>query len=106
MLVLIHYRAQLNASLNVKIVNLPINSWEDLAESDLNVLIYTDSSFESFFSDNPHGSTLRQIYDKQIAPLSTEEHLNGLGFNGAISKILDESSVIVNEIDVYEWMNE
>jgi hypothetical protein len=106
MLLLIYYRAQLNASLNVKIINLPIKSWEDLAKSDFNVLIYKEAYGESFFKDADSGEVLRQIYDNQIAPLPTEQHINGLGYFGAISKILDGSSVIVGELEVYELAGE
>jgi hypothetical protein len=106
MLVLIHYRSQLNAALNVKVLNLPINSWEDLAESDCNVLVWMGTQVHDIFKFAESGTAKQVIYDKHITHLPPEEFLSGLGYEGGIKKVIDGSSVLVSELESFELLPE
>lgn len=77
MLIFIHYRAQMNAALNVKITNLPVNSWEDIYSSKTPVLTSLGGTNENYFSSAPKGSILRKIYDDIITQIDQDKHLSG-----------------------------
>ncbi len=55
MMILIVYRAQLNAALNVRILKIPTTSWEDVLQSDKNLMIWRGSSIEAIFKNSPSG---------------------------------------------------
>ena len=65
-LIICYYRAQMNAALNVFVENLAVNDWNDVADSDLRMLIWQDTSAEALLKRSPPGSTLRRIYDERI----------------------------------------
>ncbi len=56
MLVLIYYRCQLNAGLNVRILDLEIKSWEDVLDSDKDFLLWRGTSVEDSFIFSPEGN--------------------------------------------------
>ena len=56
----------MNAALNVFVENLAVNDWNDVADSDLRMLIWQDTSAEALLKRSPAGSTLRRIYDERI----------------------------------------
>ncbi len=61
------YRSVIIAFLAAKTKTLPINSYEDLLESSLGVIIYgRDDASEEFFKFSADGSVLRDIYEKKI----------------------------------------
>ncbi len=55
MIVLLSYRGLLNASLNVRVVNIPIQTWEDVLASDKDLLLFQGTSIEAIFSQSPEG---------------------------------------------------
>ena len=65
-LIICYYRAQMNAALNVFVENLPVSNWKDVANSDLRMLIWQDTSAEALLKRSSPGSTLRRIYDERI----------------------------------------
>ena len=77
MLIFIHYRAQMNAALNVKITNLPVNSWEDIYSSKTPVLTSLGGTNENYFSSAHKGSILRKIYDDILTQIDQDKHLSG-----------------------------
>ena len=56
----------MNAALNVFVENLAVNDWNDVADSDLRMLIWQDTSAEALLKRSPPESTLRRIYDERI----------------------------------------
>ena len=66
MFAFIAYRAQLNAGLNVRILDIPIKSWEDVLMSDKDFLIWMGTSIEMQFRESPKGSVMRNIYEKKV----------------------------------------
>jgi hypothetical protein len=106
MVVVLHYKAQLNAALNVKVLNLPINSWEDIAASEFKVLIWIGSAVETFFKLAEEGTAMKEIYDNKILAIPVTQHLNGISYSGSIPKMLDDSSVTISELEVFELMKE
>ncbi len=70
MMVLIAYRCQLNAGLNVKIVDIPIKTWEDVLASDKKLLMWINTTDDAYFYNNPKGQLIwfdlipltRQLY--------------------------------------------
>ena len=56
----------MNAALNVFVENLPVSNWKDVANSDLRMLIWQDTSAEALLKRSSPGSILRQIYDERI----------------------------------------
>ena len=99
MLIFIHYRAQMNAALNVKITTLPVNSWEDIYAKKIPVLISLGGTTESYFSSSPHGSTKRKIYDDIITKIDKEKHLTGVDkhLKGKAALLTSRSVVFYNE---------
>ena len=99
MLIFIHYRAQMNAALNVKITNLPVNSWEDIYSSKTPVLTSLGGTNENYFSSSPKGSILRKIYDEIITQIDQDKHLSGADkhLKGKEGLLKDRSVVFYNE---------
>ncbi len=61
MLILIYYRCQLNAGLNVRILDIPIKSWEDVLASDKDFLIWRGTSLEDAFLYSHEGNSIAAI---------------------------------------------
>ena len=101
--VLCHYRAQMNAALNVDIKTFPINSWEEVEKSNYKVLLVKGSSDEDKFKLAPNGSLLKKIYDEKIATVPDEEQIRAIGFTGSIHKLMSGDSYIVyRSLEAYE----
>ncbi len=60
------YRASMNSFLAVKTFSLPINSFEEILDTDLGVVVWKDSAGEAFYKLAPEGSVRRQIYKEKI----------------------------------------
>ena len=59
-IVLSNYKAQLNAALNVYVDNIPFKTWNDIARSDYQILIYANSNYEEKFMNSKDDSILNQ----------------------------------------------
>ncbi len=55
------------AFLAVKSFTLPVNSFEELLDSDLDVIVFGQDSSEGFYKLASEGSTLRNIYEQKMA---------------------------------------
>ncbi len=100
---LIAYRCMLNASLNVKFYQLPINSWEDIVHSDFDVMIWQGGAVDSMLTNSPPGSVMQKIYEEKI---KHSDVLNGFSTKEAIGKVLDGSSIIFDYLGTYKEMPE
>ncbi len=95
----IFYRCMLNASLNVKIFQLPIKSWEDLANSDYGVSLWRGSYLDAMLSQSPDGSVKKRIFDEKVQHTVP---LNDMTVEESIDKVLDGSIVILTGIAPYK----
>jgi hypothetical protein len=100
-----HYQAQLNAALNVKVLELPFSSWEELATTDLDVLVTSGSAYSDAFEFAPIGSTKSQIYKNQIQSIPIEEQLGSIGYAGAVTKVLEGNTILLTEMQPMMQMN-
>jgi hypothetical protein len=102
MLIFIYYRCQLNANLNVKIMDIPIKSWEDILESNYNLLIWLGTSNHDLFSSAAPDTTMSKLYHEKILKIPPEQHISGLGYYKSAEKITDGSSILmIKENPIY-----
>ncbi len=71
-LLITYYKAQMKAALSIQSFGLPINSWEDVLESNQKMFIVKGAFNEEYFKDAPEGSTLKKIYYKKIQNQPTD----------------------------------
>ena len=60
------YRCIIIAFLSVKSFSLPINSFNDVLDSDMDVIVYTNDATADMYKLAPNGSVLHQIYQEKI----------------------------------------
>ena len=99
-IILCHYRAQMNAALNVYVEKYPVSSWEDVDESDYKILTWPDSNLENKFKDSQK-SIMRNIYEEKIAPVDYNDQINVIGYQGAISRLVKEKYIVVDILESY-----
>jgi hypothetical protein len=97
MLIFTYYRCQLNANLNVKIMDMPIKSWEDILESNYNLLIWMGSYIQDMFSLAAPDTTLSKLYHEKILKIPPEQDISGLGWSKSAEKITDGSSILMTQ---------
>jgi hypothetical protein len=103
MLIFTYYRCQLNANLNVKIMNIPLKSWEDILESNYNLLLWWGSAYIEVFSLAAPDTTLSKLYHEKMLKIPPEQHINGLGYSKSAEKITDGSSILmINKLPYYK----
>jgi hypothetical protein len=95
MLIFTYYRCQLNANLNVKIMDIPIKSWKDILESHYNLLIWHGSAYVDMFILADPDTTLSKLYHEKIMTIPPEQHISGLGYSKSADKITDGSSILM-----------
>ena len=76
MIIFIHYRAQMNAALNVKITTLPVNSWEEIHAKKMPVWTSLGGTNERYFSMSPKDSAMRKVYEDIIKKQGPDDNLN------------------------------
>ena len=96
----------MNASLNVYAENLPINSWEDLLSSNYNLLIWQGTAAEDQFKSAPNFSILNKLYYEKILTVPEENHLQNIGYHGALQYILRNEAVAFVEFEPYSMLEE
>ncbi len=106
MTVWIHYISQLNANLNVKVMQLPLSSYEDLVNSDFKFLLWTDTANEHQYKFSPKGSIRREVYEKKLKLQGPDDSLNSLGMKGAIDKVLKGEAVVYVELENFSFEEE
>lgn len=99
-----YYRAQMNAALNVRRENYPIENWQDVLESDLNVLVWQGSIINDIFEFAPDGSTLKSIFDRKISQTPIDERLSSLGYSGSVKYMLEDLAVVYIEYEPFKMM--
>ena len=104
--ILSYYKAQMNASLNVEVENIPISSWEDLDKSYYKILVWHGGVTESIFKNSPEGSLLQKIFKEKISTVPTEQHINYVGINGTVSPILSDKFVAFESEESYQMLSE
>jgi hypothetical protein len=97
MLLFTYYRCQLNANLNVKKMDIPMKSWEDILESNYNLLIWLGGSNHDLFSLAAPGTTMSKLYHEKILKIPPEQHISGLGWAKSAEKITDGSSILMTK---------
>ena len=99
MLIFIHYRAQMNAALNAKIVTLPVTSWEEIYANQMPVLIATGGVAETYFKEAPKGTNRKKVYEDIISRIKKVDHLDGKDaiFKGKEAILKGKSIVFYNE---------
>jgi hypothetical protein len=95
MLIFTYYRCQLNANLNVKIMDIPIKSWEDILDSNYNLLIWMGGYTQDVFSLAAPATTLSKLYHENILKIPPEQHISGFGWTKSAEKITDGSSILM-----------
>ena len=106
MITFTHYECIFASTLIVESNEIPFQAWEEVLESDANLLIWKGGSFESLLKDSPSGSTLRRIYEEKIEPLTPEESVNHLGYGGTIPLILSGNYFTFESVASYEQFEE
>ena len=61
----------MNAALNVFVENLAVSNWGDVANSEMRMLVWQDTSAEALLKRSPEGSMFRQIYEERIGKILT-----------------------------------
>ncbi len=74
----IFYRCTMNAFLAVKTLNLEINSYEDVLESPVFVIVYRGSAAENNFKLAQPGTTLFEIYKQKVKNFPSYQDVGGL----------------------------
>jgi hypothetical protein len=102
MLLFTYYRCQLNANLNVKRMDIPIKTWEDILESNYNLLTWYGSNYLDLFKLAAPDTIMSKLYHEKILKIPPEQHISGLGFSKSAEKITDGSSILlINELPYY-----
>jgi hypothetical protein len=83
MIIRIQYRAQMNAALNVKVLVLPFNSWDELATTEYDVIVFKNTVIGDSFEFAPLGSIKHCIYKNQIEPVPIPVDIPA-GYSGGI----------------------
>ena len=107
MIIFLHYRAELNAHLNARITTLPVNSWEEIYNQKMNVLISTGGVAEGYFSMAPKGSARRKIYKEVISKADPDQHLNGKGsITRGKDALKNGNTIVFHNQEIYKSMLE
>ena len=81
-----YYKAMMNAALNVDVNNIPIESWEDLANSHYKILLTRETIQEDRFK---YGDELKQmIHKEKIVSVDPEKQLQNVGVKGSVPALL------------------
>ena len=100
--VLSYYEAYLGSGFIVKNTNQPYQTWNDVAESEMNLLVKHDSLFERYFKDSSN-EVLRGIYEDKIA---TSPSLVDVGFKESISMIKSGQFIAYDNLRAYSKFDE
>ncbi len=61
-----YYKGLLKAALSIRYFHLPINSWQDVLESPLDLIVNKGAYTEDFFKNSAPGTVHRDIYEEKI----------------------------------------
>lgn len=97
---LTYYKAQMNAALNADINNIPLQNWNDVAESNYKVLVWIGTVDEAKFSNVPDGElgkVLKDIYTNQILVVPVEKQLQKIGMKESVSAMLSGDYIVYSD---------
>ncbi len=97
-------KKDISTSIFNQVIQLPISSWEDVRDSDYNLIVWRNGVVEDMLRESPKGSAMRQIYEKKLLNQPEELHLNRMGYDESINHVLDSSSVLYTLIGPYLLM--
>ena len=101
---LTYYKAMLNAALNVDVNNIPIESWDDLLNSDYKLLVVMEAVNEDRFKFGD--DTMRKIHKEKILTVNPEKQLQNVGFQGSIPAILKDKYVAFDNVLIFKALDE
>ena len=101
LILLSYYKAQMNAALNVEVDNMPIQSWQDLYESQYQILTVPGTFPYSKFKNAPEGSLMNKIYNEKVKTVPNEKQLGAITFEESVSVLLNEKYVAYYEMDSF-----
>ena len=78
MFLMIAYRATMNAFLTVKTFSLPIDSYEDILDTDMNVIVWKGTIWEDMFALSPKGSPFQTIHQTKVQSQLGLKELGGI----------------------------
>ena len=99
MLIFFYYKATMNAFLAAKIIKMPINSFEDVVESDMEFLVKRGFLTESMFSHAPSGSLYHDIYREKLLDKKRMDDYGGIA--GSIKHVIDGDAMIFTSLDPF-----
>ncbi len=82
----------MKAVLSIRVLKLPINTWEDVLESPLELITWDASYFAELMKFSPKGSIARQIYEQKIYNQDTLQDKGGLK---AVLELVEEGNSIL-----------
>ncbi len=97
------YKSLLKALFTVHIQSLSINSYQDILDSDLNVINYKGSSTEEMYKAAPKESILNQIY---IQKAKDYPGFYELGHETVIDRIIDNKAIFHGNLDDFLHLDE
>ena len=95
LIVMSYYRAQLNAALNADNIDVTLETWEDIYNSNYKVLLWYNGITSNRFKNANETTTIRKIYDEKSEPM------NELGVEGSIPKILSGEYIVYLNSEPY-----
>ncbi len=99
MLLFFYYRATMNAFLNAKIISMPINSYEEVLKSNMELLVYSGYITETMFKLSPPGSLFNDIYLKKLKDKKRMDDYEGI--DGSIQRVIDGDAIIFSSLDPF-----
>ncbi len=96
MFMLIVYRAIFNAFLAVEVFRVPLQSWEDVLESQYNVILQTNPHTYELFSLAPSGTVFNKIFKKKIVGQKTFEDYGGE--EGVLAKVIKGEAIYIGDL--------
>ena len=94
--ILAYYKAMLNAALNVDVNNIPIETWEDVANSHYQILVSMGSADEDRFKDG--NDIMKKIHREKILTVDPSIQLQNIGYEGSVEAILSNKYLAIDNI--------
>ena len=91
----------MNAALNVEVDNMPIQSWQDLYQSQYQILTVPGTFPYSKFTNAPEGSLMNKIYKEKVKTVPRHKQLGAITFEESVSVLLNEKYVAYYEMDSF-----
>ena len=91
-----YYKAMLNAALNVDVNNIPLETWEDIANSHYKILVGMGTADEDSFK---YGNAVKQrIHREKILTVVPAQQLQNVGYHGSVPAILSDEYIAIDNV--------